>query len=400
MIEKGDRMDSDSMTTRAAAGSARADDVVERLPYGVVVVEPGGLVSASNPCAQGYLPVLAEDDPTRCGELLDCMAPGGPCAEGCLAERAAQSAGPLPEIRIDTGSGGVSALWVTAAPLGDGRSLLHLRPGDARDRRRRSDPHWISGPQLRISAFGRMHVDSPEGPLSGKWLQQRPGHVLKYLVCERNRVVHAEEIAEALWPGAGPTALNNVRHFIHSLRDKLEPDRPKRAPSSFIAAVQGGYAIDRRRVQIDADEFEEAAKKGIEAARRGAIADAEAELGKALELYRGDFLADEPYAEWAYPERDRLRGITTQCLRLLATIFAKRDDIDGAARVLEQLAELEPYDAEVHRQLLTAWLRLGRRTEAARRFTSFRMRMLREFGEEPDFELADLTQTAARARSL
>jgi DNA-binding SARP family transcriptional activator len=245
-----------------------------------------------------------------------------------------------------------------------------------------------------------MHVDSPEGPLGGKWLQQRPGHVLKYLVCERNRVVHAEEIAEALWPGAGPTALNNVRHFIHSLRDKLEPDRPKRAPSSFIAAVQGGYAIDRRRVQIDADEFEEAAKKGVDAARRGNTAEAEAELEKALELYRGDFLSDEPYAEWAYAERDRLRGTTTQCLRLLATIFAKRDDIDRAAGVLEQLAELEPYDAEVHKQLLTAWLRIGRRTEAARRYTSFRMRMLREFGEEPDFELADLTQTAARARSL
>ena len=68
--------------------------------------------------------------------------------------------------------------------------------------------------------------------------------------------------------------------------------------------------------------------------------------------------------------------------------------------MLEQLAELEPYDAEVHRQLLTAWLRLGRRTEAARRYTSFRMRMLREFGEEPDFELADLTVTAARAQSV
>jgi DNA-binding SARP family transcriptional activator len=394
-------MDARAMTTGAETGSAQADDVVERLPYGIVVVDPGGLVSESNPCAQGYLPELAAGTATRCSEVLDCMAPGGPCAEGCLAERAAESEGALPEIRIDTrGSGGVSALWVTAAPLGDGRALLHLRPGDARDRRRRSDPHWISGPRLRISAFGRMHVDSPEGPLSGKWLQQRPGHVLKYLVCERNRVVHAEEIAEALWPNAGPAALNNVRHFIHSLRDKLEPDRPKRAPSSFIAAVQGGYAIDRRRVQIDADDFEEAAKKGIDAARRGATPEAEAELAKALELYRGDFLSDEPYAEWAYAERDRLRGLTTQCLRLLATVFAKRDDIDGAASVLEQLAELEPYDAEVHRQLLTAWLRLGRRTEAARRYTSFRMRMLREFGEEPDFELAELTQTAARARSL
>ena len=221
-------MDSRAMTTGAETGSAHADDVVERLPYGIVVVEPGGRVSESNPCAQGYLPELAAGAATRCSEVLDCMAPGGPCAEGCLAERAAEAEGALPEIRIDTrGAGGVSALWVTAAPLGDGRALLHLRPGDARDRRRRSDPHWISGPRLRISAFGRMHVDSPEGPLGGKWLQQRPGHVLKYLVCERNRVVHAEEIAEALWPNAGPAALNNVRHFIHSLRDKLEPDRPE-----------------------------------------------------------------------------------------------------------------------------------------------------------------------------
>lgn len=393
------------MTTGApgaeATGAEQPHDVVSRLPYGVVVVEPSGLVSSSNPCAQGYFPELQGGGDAQCGELLDCMAPGGPCADGCLAQRAARSEAALPEIRIDTRrGGGVSALWVTAAPLGDGRALLHMRPGDARDRRRRSDPHWISGPRLRISAFGRMHVDSPEGPLGGKWLQQRPGHVLKYLVCERNRVVHAEEIAEALWPGAGPAALNNVRHFIHSLRDKLEPDRPKRTPSSFIVAVQGGYAIDRRRVQIDADDFEEAAKTGIDAARRGATSEAEAALAHALELYRGDFLSDEPYAEWAYPERDRLRGVTTQCLRLLATILAKRDDIDGAAAVLEQLAELEPYDAEVHRQLLTAWLRLGRRTEAARRYTSFRMRMLREFGEEPDFELADLTQTAARARSL
>jgi DNA-binding SARP family transcriptional activator len=391
-------MDSQSTTTPAPG---HAQDVLARLPYGVVVVEPSGLVSAGNPCAEAYFPELHDGGETQCRELLDCMAPGGPCADGCLAERAAGAEAPLPEIRIDTRrGGGVSALWVTAAPLGGGRALLHLRPGDARDRRRRSDPHWISGPRLRISAFGRMHVDSAEGPLGGKWLQQRPGHVLKYLVCERNRVVHAEEIAEALWPGAGPTALNNVRHFIHSLRDKLEPNRPKRAPSSFIVAVQGGYAIDRRRVEIDADEFEQAAKKGIDAARRGDTAEAEASLSKALDLYRGDFLSDEPYAEWAYAERDRLRGLTTHCLRLLATILAKRDDIDGAAAALEQLAELEPYDGEVHRQLLTAWLRLGRRTEAARRYTSFRMRMLREFGEEPDFELAELTQTAARARSL
>lgn len=388
-------------STTVGSDSLPADEVVSRLPYGVVIVEPGRHITGGNPMARGYFPSLAEGREARCDELFNCSAPGGPCAEGCLAERAAAAGETLPEIRIDTAqAGAISALWVTAAPLSDGRTLLHLRPGDARDRRRRSDPHWISGPSLRISAFGRTHVDSPEGPIGGKWLQQRPGHVLKYLIAERNRVVHAEEIAEALWPGAGPTALNNVRHFVHSLRDKLEPDRPKRTPSSFIVAVQGGYAIDRRRVQIDADDFEQAADAGIQAARRGAAEEAEKHLRTALDLYRGDFLADEPYAEWAYIERDRLRAMATESLRVLATLFAKRGNIAGAAELLEQLAELEPYDSDVHKQLLTAWLRLGRRTEASRRYTAFRMRMLREFGEEPDFDLAELTVTnAARTQA-
>ena len=88
------------------------EDLVAHLPYGVVVVEPGGAVSGSNPCAQGYLPILGESESIHCRELLDCMAPGGPCAEGCIAERAAAAEAPLPEIRIDTRSaGGVSALW-------------------------------------------------------------------------------------------------------------------------------------------------------------------------------------------------------------------------------------------------------------------------------------------------
>jgi DNA-binding SARP family transcriptional activator len=287
---------------------------------------------------------------------------------------------------------------VTAAPLDEGASaLLHLRAGDARDRRRRSDPHWISGPHVRITAFGRTRVDSREGPMGGQWLTQRPGQVLKYLVAERNRVVHADEIAEAIWPGAGLQALNNVRHFIHQLRDKLEPERPKRAPSSFVVAVKGGYAINRRRVQIDADEFEQAATEGMEAAQRDERERAEERLRHALSLYKGDFLADELYAEWALQERDRLRGTSAQALRTLTQLMLEKRDLGEAAASLEQLAELEPFDADVHRQLLMVWLAQGRRTEAARRYAAFRMRMLREFGEEPGFELAELSARAPAA---
>jgi DNA-binding SARP family transcriptional activator len=379
------------------------DDVFQSLPYGIVVVDGDGAVAGWNDAAERMLPDLSGGEgPRRCEELFACGGADGPCRDGCLAARAAQGGQPLPEIRIDTQRpGGASALWVTAAPLArESRAVLHLRPGDARDRRRRTEPHWVSGPELRIRAFGRIRIDSAEGPLGGQWLHQRPGQVLKYLICERNRVVYAEEIADAIWPGTGRQGLNNVRHYVHGLRDRLEPSRAKRAPSSFVVAVRGGYAINRRHVRIDADEFEDGVQRGLRALEAGDREEAGERLTAALELYTGEFLADEPYAEWVYEERNRLRGLATRALRALTKLAVARRDLDEAATRLERLAELEPYDADVHRDLYTVWLALGRRTETARAYTAYRMRMLREFSEEPGFELADLRPgQGARLRS-
>ena len=371
-------------------------EIVQRLPYGVVVVGPGGLVLAHNAAAARALGGLDGDGRRRCHELLACRAPGGPCAEGCLAARAAAAPAPLPEIRIDAARrGGASAVWVTAAPLGSGdEALLHLRPGDARDRRRRSDPHWLRGPELRVRALGRTELETPEGPLGGRWLEQRPGQVLKLLLCERDRALAAEEIAEALWPRAGRGGLANVRYFVHRLREHLEPDRPRRGPSAFVVAVRGGYALDRRHVHVVADEFERHARDGLAAAGRGDAGAARPALEAAAALYRGDFLADEPYAEWAFAERDRLRALAARVLRALARLAAEAADLEAAGGHLERLSALAPYDADVHRDLLAVWLAQGRRSDAARAFAAFRVRLLRAFGEEPGFDLASLAPLA------
>lgn len=375
-------------------------EVLDSLPYGVIVVEADHSVTQSNVTAKRFLPRLEDEEGMTCDALFSCRTPGGPCQHGCLVARAIARQGTLPEIRIDMppGGGPVTAMWVAAAAMsGRPAAVLHLRPGDARDRRRRSDPHWLSGPELQITAFGRTRVDTPEGPLSGEWLQQRPGQLLKFLICERNRVVHAEQIADALWPGAGRTGLSNVRFNMHALREKLEPHRPRGKRSSFVVTVQGGYALDRRHVRIDADDFDEAIAQGIEGAARADYDYAVDRLRDALAHYRGDFLADEPYADWAFAERDRLHNLAGKALRALTQIMLTRHDLESASEYLGQLAELEPLDADVHRDLLAVWLAQGRRTEAARRYAIFRARMLREFGEEPDFQLTDLRPAARSA---
>jgi two-component system LytT family response regulator len=101
-------------------------------------------------------------------------------------------------------------------------------------------------------------------------------------------------------------------------------------------------------------------------------------------------MADEPYAEWALHERDRLRELASRVLRVLAELDRANGDVEAAYRHLRRLAELEPLDTDVQRELLEVCLRRGRRTEAARRYHALRVRTMRELGQEPGFSLADL----------
>ena len=375
------------------ADPASAQEVFRGLPYGLVVVDDLGNVVDANPAAVEMAWRDSDSEPpSLCRELFDCSRANGPCHHGCLVQRAAHADEPLPEIRIDTRPGcGVSALWVTAAPLPESSTVvLHLRPGDARDRRRRSDPHWIKDSTITVKVLGRTRVDSREGPLGGSWVQQRPGQILKFLISERDRVVEAEQIADALWPNSGREALSSVRHYVHALREKLEPNRARRSESTFIVTVRGGYAVNRRHVRIDADLFAQAVSEGLTAAERGETELATARLELAISLYRGDFLSDEPYAEWAMAERDRLRSQATDALRVLAQLARAEGELDAAAQRLDRLSEFEPFDSDVHRDLLSVLLAQGRRSEAARRYSTFRARIQREFGAEPEFALAEL----------
>ena len=376
-----------------------AADVFDGFPYGILVVDRDGAIVASNPAAAEILGDGAglNGRPARCCDLFGCGRPG-PLENVCLTEMAAEQGRALPEIRLDLPtSGPVQAAWVTAAPLDadGGHVVVELRPGDARDRRRRTEPHWTMGAQLRIFTFGGTRVESSEGPIGGRWLEQRPGQLLKYLISERHRVVRREEIAETIWPGADRRILGSVRHFVHALRARLEPDRPNRVPSSFILNVQGGYAIDRRHVYVDADDFEDQVHAGLDHLAAGRVMLARERLERALALYTGDFLADEPYADWAMVQRDALRRLAADALRALAAIARRAGDLDDAAAHLERLGELEPFDIDLHREIIALCLDRGRRSEALRRFAALRVRILRTFGEDIGFSLSDLREQGA-----
>jgi DNA-binding SARP family transcriptional activator len=369
-------------------------EAFRRCSYGLLVVDADGKVICQNIEAERLLEMseLPEDALTCCA-LLGCQKPGTMLAEACVTQRAISRRSALPEVRVDLANrAGLRAVWVAVAPLSDdaSRVLLQLRPGVVADRRRRSDPRWGSEPHLKIQTLGAIKVSSPEGTIGGAWLHQRTGQVLQYLITTRSRAVTVEQIGESIWPDADFTIAASVRYYIHALRRRLEPSRATRGRSAYIASRARSYRLNLELVDLDCDAFEGHAESGL--ARAGVEAAAAAEqIEQALRLYTGDFLAELPYAEWAMAERERLRDLACTALRTLARIRREQDMIDDAAACIERLAAMQPYDEDIHRELMQLDILRGRRSDALRRYAALRMRMHRAFGQDPSFTPAELT---------
>ena len=244
----------------------------------------------------------------RCCDLVGCGRDGDqqPLGNRCVTAAVADLGRRLDGVDVVVDGRYVE---VTAVPLSaGGGAVLHF---EATAREATWHPY---GRSLRITTLGPLRLEYGGVSLGGEWLDHRPGQLLKYLICARGKRVRIEELAETLWGNSGRAGLTSLRQAVHGLRDRLEPERPKHAPSRFVLARANAYELDTRNVVVDADEFEQEAVAVLRTLERSIDDKAEAQLARVAGMYRAEFLADEPYAEWALAERYRLRGLATRVL--------------------------------------------------------------------------------------
>jgi DNA-binding SARP family transcriptional activator len=239
---------------------------------------------------------------------------------------------------------------------------------------------------MTVRTLGCMELDGDDS--CGRWLGQRTGDLLKFLVCRRYRVVHTQDIAEALWGHGGFVSSGTVRQCVHDLREKLDARRLG-ASGQLVITRQCGYALSPTAA-VDADDFAVHVRRGIAALEQGRRHIATVHLRRAVSMYRGDFLSDEPHTDWAHAERELLREHMEDALAALAEIYIATGDPEAATSCRHRLAEMRPLDVEVHRRLLTVLLAQGRLSHAARCYEAFCARLLRDFGRPPGFTLAEL----------
>ena len=130
---------------------------------------------------------------------------------------------------------------------------------------------------------------------------------------------------------------------------------------------------------MDADVFLAAAERALRApaaSRRG-------QLERAAELWGGDPLPEERYADWAAVFRERLIDRYADVLSALADACEAQDDRPAAQAAARRLVELDPLDEAAHRRAMLAYARAGRRAHALRQYLECRKQLVDELGLEP-----------------
>jgi DNA-binding SARP family transcriptional activator len=237
--------------------------------------------------------------------------------------------------------------------------------------------------RLRISLLGPFEVwrDDQLLPASA-WPGHKACQLFKILVTQRQRAVASDELIEWLWPDLRVgSARNSLWVAVSRLRRLLGSGRDG---PNFILTEPPGYRFDGAgRCEIDVDLFLDHLRQGQERQRRGAWETAVAAYSAAEALYRGDYLAEDPYEDWAIPPRERMHEAFLELQSSLATCHLAlrryREALVHCHRILEQDACRE----SAWRLAMECYYRAGERGQALRAFERCRVALAQELGVDP-----------------
>jgi DNA-binding SARP family transcriptional activator len=98
---------------------------------------------------------------------------------------------------------------------------------------------------------------------------------------------------------------------------------------------------------------------------------AQADFHTAIGLYQGDFLADNPYEQWAEVTREHLRLAYLDCLDQLGRLRFDAGDYTGCADACRKLLACDDCREDTLRRLMRCHSRLGQPQLALRQYHAF-----------------------------
>src|SRR5690606_38977326 len=141
-------------------------------------------------------------------------------------------------------------------------------------------------------------------------------------------------ILELLWPEEDPeSAAGKLHPTLYMLRRTLQPDLQAYEESAYVRSAHGNYWIDDGPTcWVDIEAFKSMHRRSAELEEK----DPEQALTlceQGIELYRGDFLPEETWQDWAITLRQYYRELfIDMALRAAKLVMQLQGNVSSAVR--------------------------------------------------------------------
>jgi DNA-binding SARP family transcriptional activator/GAF domain-containing protein len=251
---------------------------------------------------------------------------------------------------------------------------------------------------LDIRCFGKFEISRDGRTIPAeRFARRRSLTLLKILLTRFGKEVHREELIELLWPDEVPQAASTMLNVVvHYLRQALESHWPGEQPPAFVRRSGEYYYFDSKSPhRLDSQDFLSAIDLGARLKATGRSVEAIESYKRAIALYRGDFLEEERYSDWCSMTREYLRERFLALLRRAAELHLQQGDVDAAVGCYRRALQTDGTLEDVHRDLMAALWRAGRRDEALRQYRECCAWLERELGVGPMPETEALRKAIA-----
>ena len=188
--------------------------------------------------------------------------------------------------------------------------------------------------------------------------------------------------------------------LISNARRTLEPEIEPR-DSNFILRSSNGYYFDLgETVTWDLLQFREFLRRGTQLVCEERWAEAATELEKGRACYKGDFLVEDRYVDWAIDIR---REVTTEYCKLLthlADAYAAQGRYVNAVDACESILAKDPLLESVYRRLMRFHYCNGEKGQALKVYRDCLKLFEEMFGETPTPATRQLHQAISNDEAI
>jgi DNA-binding SARP family transcriptional activator len=247
---------------------------------------------------------------------------------------------------------------------------------------------------LAVHLLGPTRASVDDRPVES-WLSGRGRAVFEYLTMNRQHATPRERLMSIFWPDASPDGARNCLNVaIHGLRQSL---RTAAGEQPIVIHRNRSYLIEPSvEVWLDVEAFEHRLKSAQHHLVTHELSEAENDLDAAVGLYQGEFLADDPYEEWAIVAREHLRLAYLDALDQLGALRFDSGNYGGAAELCLKTLAYDNCREDAHCRLMRCYSRKGQPQLALRQYHACVAILRSELRMEPSATTTDLFQRIQR----